>query len=139
METSSLRIQKWLLRLSQLLDGEKFQTGLRAGDTPAGSGTPPASFSMGLCLGRTLGSGLDSVTTRTQRLEIVDAVNSFGEGNDVVHQDGSCKPPQNRRSAGIMALLPAPCYGCVASACRSRVCARWGACRAVVPPASPTA
>ena len=51
---------------------------------------------MGLCLGKTLRralrSRLDCVTTGTERLEIVDAVTSFGEGDNVVHQDGSSQP-----------------------------------------------
>ena len=47
---------------------------------------------MGLCLGRPLSSSLDSVTTGTQRLKIVDAVTSFGEWNDVVHQHGGSQP-----------------------------------------------
>ncbi len=47
---------------------------------------------MGLCLGKALSSRLDSVTTGTQRLEIVDAVTSFGEGDNVVHQDGGSQP-----------------------------------------------
>ena len=71
---------------------ENFQTRLRARGTPAGSGTPPASFWRGLCRGRALCSCLDSVTAGAQRLQIVDAESSQRKGQDVVHQRGSGQP-----------------------------------------------
>ena len=67
---------------------EKFQTHLRARDTPAGSGELPASFSMGLSLGLPLSGCLNSVAPLAQRLKIFSVVGAGRQGHDVVNEDG---------------------------------------------------
>ena len=59
---------------------------MRARDTPAGTGAPPASFSGMLPSGNLLCSGLDRMTARAQRLQVFSAVISRGKWDDMVHQ-----------------------------------------------------
>lgn len=73
--------------MGNLRKDKKFQTQLRARDTPAGSRRPPASFSKGLSLAPPLAGCLYSVALLAQRLKVFAFVGAGGQGQDVVDED----------------------------------------------------